>query len=487
MSGETILVVEDEPLVGLEIKEDLEAQGYLVPDIVSRGEDVVEAVERHGPSLVVMDIRIQGSIDGIEAARLVGRGGRLPIILLTAYSDSGTLDRALGIEPAAFLLKPFDEKELVANVRMALARARGEASDARALENSASLVDVLGLPALVSDSSGAIVHANPLAMALLSGCVGDLRGRSLDELVEAPGSTPGEQAQGPHFLRCQDGTRQAAFVHQEALLRRDGSSFGKLVTFESMSRRERVHLETSVEAINETMTALVPGPGTFLPGFAVGAFLLPCVSGAGDLVQAFPAGGSMSSFLGFDVMGHGTLASLVAYSIHDLIHGLLRADGPAMAPVDFVGLLNERYAAQGGSKPFFTIVYGTLDGSDGSYRFVRAGHPPVLFLSAAGKARRLDTQGGAVGVLKEMELEEHRGVLSARDRLIVASDGYLEAAGGLDLAAAVDFVLGFMEDHHREDLGTFMNSMRGLALGDLPAGALEDDASLLVIERLPSP
>jgi DNA-binding response OmpR family regulator len=122
MANETILVVEDEVLVGEEIREELERFGYRVPDIIVKGEAVAEAVSRYRPALILMDIRIGGEIDGIDAAAKVKSMEDIPIIYLTAYSDQETLARAADTDPDAYLLKPFSERELMANVAMSLSR-----------------------------------------------------------------------------------------------------------------------------------------------------------------------------------------------------------------------------------------------------------------------------------------------------------------------------------------------------------------------------
>jgi two-component sensor histidine kinase/CheY-like chemotaxis protein len=139
--------VEDEPLVGLELKENLERKGYVVPDVIESGEDFDSAVSRYRPDLVLMDIRLKGEMDGIQAASRVKAAFNLPVIYLTAYSDKDTLARAAKTEPAAFLLKPFDERELSANIQMALAKSGGDEAVRRELLGAMSLVDAMEDPA----------------------------------------------------------------------------------------------------------------------------------------------------------------------------------------------------------------------------------------------------------------------------------------------------------------------------------------------------
>jgi CheY-like chemotaxis protein len=108
----TILVVEDEAVVGMELEEGLTQLGYSVPEVVTRGDQVLAAFERVKPDLVLMDIRIAGGIDGIEAATRIRRVSEVPLVFLTAYNDEATLNRAREARPNGFLAKPFGDKEL---------------------------------------------------------------------------------------------------------------------------------------------------------------------------------------------------------------------------------------------------------------------------------------------------------------------------------------------------------------------------------------
>lgn len=112
----TILVVEDEALVGMELQESLFLAGHRVPEVLSRGDLVVSAFERTKPDLVLMDIRIDGPIDGIEAASRLREVSPVPIVFLTAYNDAPTRRRLEAVKPEGVLVKPFTEAELTAVV-----------------------------------------------------------------------------------------------------------------------------------------------------------------------------------------------------------------------------------------------------------------------------------------------------------------------------------------------------------------------------------
>ncbi len=115
-----LLIVEDEAFIALEIKTRLQKMGYDVCGVVSHGEDAILQAEAMRPDLVLMDIRLKGSMSGVEAAMLIRKKTRIPIVYLTSHADEETLERAKWTDPYGFLLKPFQEKDLRIGIEMAL-------------------------------------------------------------------------------------------------------------------------------------------------------------------------------------------------------------------------------------------------------------------------------------------------------------------------------------------------------------------------------
>ena len=123
MPNAKITIVEDERIVAADLEEKLSAMGYDVCAIAYSGEHAVSMVEREHPDLVLMDIKLEGSIDGIEAANLIKKRFNVPVIYLTAFSDEQTLQRAKVAEPFGNLVKPIQLRELRSNIEMALFKA----------------------------------------------------------------------------------------------------------------------------------------------------------------------------------------------------------------------------------------------------------------------------------------------------------------------------------------------------------------------------
>jgi PAS domain S-box-containing protein len=126
MANEKILVVEDEELIGQDIKILLEDLGYDVPELIPSGEEAIyQAGETHA-DLVLMDIMLEGDMDGIEAANKINNKYGIPVIYLTAYRNEEILERAKLTDPYAYIVKPFEERELRTNVEIVLNRHRAE-------------------------------------------------------------------------------------------------------------------------------------------------------------------------------------------------------------------------------------------------------------------------------------------------------------------------------------------------------------------------
>jgi len=121
-----ILVVEDEAIVAADIQDRLETLGYTVAGWATTGADALDLARSANPDLILMDIMLKGPMNGIQAAHIVRTELSLPVIFLTANSDEAVLEQAKISEPFAYLLKPFEERQLRTNIEMALYKSRME-------------------------------------------------------------------------------------------------------------------------------------------------------------------------------------------------------------------------------------------------------------------------------------------------------------------------------------------------------------------------
>lgn len=116
------LIVEDETLIAEELRERLSRLGFSVIAAVGSADEGIAIATRERPDLVLMDIRLKGKKDGVQAAQEIREQVDVPIVYLTAYSDRLTVDRAKGTEHDGYLLKPFHRRELQSTIEVAMQR-----------------------------------------------------------------------------------------------------------------------------------------------------------------------------------------------------------------------------------------------------------------------------------------------------------------------------------------------------------------------------
>lgn len=127
MTGESILVVEDDGLIALHLKEVLEKAGHRVNGLAYSGEMVLQALEESPkPDLILMDIGLAGSLDGIDTALEIKKRFSIPLIFLTAYTSERTLERMNEVAPEGYLVKPFLDQELLDIAEKAVSRSNGD-------------------------------------------------------------------------------------------------------------------------------------------------------------------------------------------------------------------------------------------------------------------------------------------------------------------------------------------------------------------------
>ncbi|MBA4417506.1 MAG: hypothetical protein C0392_06315 [Syntrophus sp. (in: bacteria)] len=122
MKSTRVLIVEDESIVAYNLEAILESFGYAVSGVVSSGKEVMAAVEETEPDVVLMDIVLQGDMDGIEAARAMQQRFDIPVVYMTGYADEETLERAKETAPFGYVVKPFGEREIHTAIQMAIYR-----------------------------------------------------------------------------------------------------------------------------------------------------------------------------------------------------------------------------------------------------------------------------------------------------------------------------------------------------------------------------
>ncbi len=185
--GSRILIVEDEMIISMEIKQKLLGMGYIVTGQAITGEAAIQKAGDTKPDLVLMDIRLKGNMDGIAAAKRIIELYDLPIIFLTAHSDKSTLERAVAVSPSGYLLKPFKERELLTNIEMSLHKHRVKQNLNKEIvpDNKLSLykeISSLALAIIVTAPDGKIEVVNTEATKLSGFSHAELVGKPLTVL-----------------------------------------------------------------------------------------------------------------------------------------------------------------------------------------------------------------------------------------------------------------------------------------------------------------
>lgn len=192
MAKAKIMIVEDERITAEDLKGALETAEYIVPDLISSGEDAVEKAGKIRPDLVLMDIRLEGEMDGIKAAERIRERYGIPVIYLTAYSDANTVQRAKITEPSGYILKepfgfirkPFEESELHTAIEITLYRHKIE----RRLRNHEqwlqAILKSVNDAIIATDAKGQIKFMNPIAEDITGWIQENAIGEQLDEVFK---------------------------------------------------------------------------------------------------------------------------------------------------------------------------------------------------------------------------------------------------------------------------------------------------------------
>jgi PAS domain S-box-containing protein len=169
MPSVQVLVVEDESTIAITIEDTLKSFGYSVPAIVCSGEQAIQKVAEMQLDLVLMDIRLEGIMDGVEAAEQIRSDFNIPVVYLTAYMDDSTVQRAMITEPFGFILKPFEPRELHIAIELALYKHRMEMKLKESEQLLATILENIDDAVVSIDARGYINFIN-IAAEKLTNC-----------------------------------------------------------------------------------------------------------------------------------------------------------------------------------------------------------------------------------------------------------------------------------------------------------------------------
>jgi len=211
-----ILVVEDEYILAINLQESLESLGYTVLDIADSAEGAIIIATELRPNLILMDIRLRGEMDGIQAAEQIWHNLQIPAIYVTGHSDKSTVDRATLTSPFGYILKPIKEQELYVAIQTALNRYDRE-------QFLSSVLLGMGDGVIVVDLQLTIKYLNQVAEALTGWRWNEAKGRMLTDVFKLVDEQTQIPTQNPIITALQQET--TIYLGSRILLvARDGTS-----------------------------------------------------------------------------------------------------------------------------------------------------------------------------------------------------------------------------------------------------------------------
>lgn len=253
MTPAKILIVEDNLIVARDIQQQLQRIGHSVVGVTARGEDAVELAVATTPDLVLMDIRLDGEMDGIEAAQKIRDQVQVPVVYLTAYADDQTLHRARSTEPFGYILKPFEDSQLRTAIEMALYKHRAEKQLRASERRYAVTLSSIGDAVIATDELRSITFMNAVAEQLTGVLQSEAQGLPLGDVFRIFNERTGEPVEDPAskvlrlgavvglanhtVLRARDGREVAIDDSGSPIVDDAGAIIGVVLVFRDVTQR----------------------------------------------------------------------------------------------------------------------------------------------------------------------------------------------------------------------------------------------------------
>ena len=269
MHGERVLIVEDEKIIAFDLQRRLRSFGYDVVGSCATGAEALAFCAEQRPDIVLMDIMLEGDLDGIETSKILLDKYQIPSIFLTAYSDPSTLERAKAAQPLAYIIKPFKERELYTTLDVALYKSK---ADTKIRDQERWLAAILNSvsDALVALTPDMKVHyANPAGAALLGIPPSELAGQPLkqlftlldeDTMIPLPLFEEDDREATVFFRQALLQTNEGMVHHVEGSVSRvkfDRLPVGRVLTLRDVSPVRRMAERLDFQAKHDALTGLV--------------------------------------------------------------------------------------------------------------------------------------------------------------------------------------------------------------------------------------
>lgn len=183
MTEARIMVVEDEAVVARDIAAQLTMLGYVPAGHATRGQEAITLALALRPDLILMDVQLGGTMDGITAAGEIRAQTMIPVVFLTAFSSDETLERAKKVHPYGYILKPFSDRELRTVLEMALYKCTAERHLREAAQHTQAILNNVADGVITIDDQGTIETVNQAACAMFAYPLSEMLGRNVSMLM----------------------------------------------------------------------------------------------------------------------------------------------------------------------------------------------------------------------------------------------------------------------------------------------------------------
>ena len=262
------------------------------------------------------------------------------------------------------------------------------------------------------------------------------------------------------------------------------------VELEEANRRMRRDLEAAAKIQESLLPSVLPAN----PHFEVAWHFEPCEELAGDILNVFNLDENNLGVYILDVSGHGVAAALLAVTLSRLLSPVLdqssiiktRLENPPRyaitPPAEVADQLNRRFQMDAETGQYFTIIYGLFNVPHREFRFVSAGHPPIVHISHFNDPRLVQVSGLPIGFMEQWEYTEMKIPYSKGDRFYMYSDGIIEARAPNQKMYGTDRLLETLNaSRHlplKESIQRVLTDLQEWTRKDI----MEDDVSILAVE-----
>jgi PAS domain S-box-containing protein/putative nucleotidyltransferase with HDIG domain len=281
-----VLVVEDEVIVARDVLNMLQSLGYESISVTSTSEEAVEAAKKESPHIVLMDIMLEGKMNGVEAADHIYTKLNIPVVYLTSYTDEKIIQKAKKTEPFGYLLKPFEERDLQTTIEIALYKFEMEMKLKTREKWLSTILKNIGDGVIATDKNGKISFINKQAETLTGWKFNEAMNKNLErvytvysEKTNKPLTIPinkllkGKRTRIRHEVALLSKSEDKIFVDQDInpTLDEGEQVTGLVVTFSDITQRKKAEkqikkswenqkkaMEGAVEAMAYTIEARDP-------------------------------------------------------------------------------------------------------------------------------------------------------------------------------------------------------------------------------------